>query len=698
MLPTDPPKKKSRLLSFLEPLKDNFLKGVPKKSLETSLIGDQGTFQLGTLSVDYRFIGYDIFFYQIIGTGTNDVIPKIFAQFDNLLTKNEFQNLKYHFAIVDLSKLRNATAEQRKGVLEESRKLNLKFPCRFRVIIGLTNPFQRAAMKIMARLFPMPVAIADSLEDAKKLIKEKRLKENQEKGLAQKQKTSWLTWLKQFKQHEVENLLQYIGNIDWESKGFSNPNASAAEASGALRPVYDAVTILKQDFDDIIKDKNQAEAIVAKQNRFNLIRNKTWKLSADRRREESLYLKELLQTFYTYGELTYLIYLKRNPTEIESLQVALEFKPEEAQSLGEIDLPIQVLSKLTPVDEATILSLKTLKNLNAQELKKLRDLKAFFPKLTQEYKTLVIPLKPSGRIEGYWVFINKESSSQALDEAFKNLASEVMSIVENTLSTRKTERVLNQSPKVLNDIIENSPSLIWVADSLGRYQFANSKWLDIFGKDEALILGKTNQEIFTEVETHLTSNLSDLSTEVNAQTTEQTLWIKNKSRIYLVNLFPIRDTDGVVYATAGIATDISQQKKAETDLAKKDYFLQAIASSVSVLIMEPEIKEAIPKALNILGEAAETDGVYFYIPQVEEHKSFLFREYHWTQPGITFTNDFNRLYEEGPFSGLIQTVKNKQVVSFNTSQLKAPLKNGLEASSTKSILGIPVFSTSELFI
>jgi diguanylate cyclase (GGDEF)-like protein/PAS domain S-box-containing protein len=82
----------------------------------------------------------------------------------------------------------------------------------------------------------------------------------------------------------VEPLLEYIGGIDWERDGISLPEG--LQENDALRPVYDAVSVIKSELDDLLHEKRTAEeALKAARDQLELrVRQRTSELVATNQR------------------------------------------------------------------------------------------------------------------------------------------------------------------------------------------------------------------------------------------------------------------------------------------------------------------------------------------------------------------------------------------------------------------------------
>lgn len=77
---------------------------------------------------------------------------------------------------------------------------------------------------------------------------------------------------------DINNLLNFIGSINWESDGIGNI-VHPISNDNPLKPVYDAIALVKQDFDTLITEKDTAEKAIALENRLNQLRAEIWKVS-----------------------------------------------------------------------------------------------------------------------------------------------------------------------------------------------------------------------------------------------------------------------------------------------------------------------------------------------------------------------------------------------------------------------------------
>jgi len=120
------------------------------------------------------------------------------------------------------------------------------------------------------------------------------------------------------------------------------------------------------------------------------------------------------------------------------------------------------------------------------------------------------------------------------------------------------------SALALQQILDHATAVVFVKDRDGRYQFANRRFLELFGLKQAAILGRTDAEIFPlETAANLRRNDTlvferDAPIEIEEQVPQQ-----DGTHTYLSLKFPLRNSRNEVYAVCGISTDITARKRTE---------------------------------------------------------------------------------------------------------------------------------------
>jgi len=137
-----------------------------------------------------------------------------------------------------------------------------------------------------------------------------------------------------------------------------------------------------------------------------------------------------------------------------------------------------------------------------------------------------------------------------------------------------TEKALNESNLLIQNIIDNSHSLIYLTDLEGRFILANQEMGTLYGKKKEEIIGKGREEIMLKelAEQHRNNDLMVIQTK-QAITFEEENDEADGRHYYLTQKFPLIDTNKQVYAIGGISTDITDRKVAEEKLKRSEHDL-----------------------------------------------------------------------------------------------------------------------------
>ncbi len=129
---------------------------------------------------------------------------------------------------------------------------------------------------------------------------------------------------------------------------------------------------------------------------------------------------------------------------------------------------------------------------------------------------------------------------------------------------RRAEEALRESEKRLQAILDNSPAIIFLKDTEGRYLYVNPQFGKLASLAPEQILGKTDDEIFPpeQAAAFRANDLKVLQAGV-ALEFEEVARHQDELHTSIVSKFPLRNTEGKVYAICGIVTDITERKSLE---------------------------------------------------------------------------------------------------------------------------------------
>lgn len=129
---------------------------------------------------------------------------------------------------------------------------------------------------------------------------------------------------------------------------------------------------------------------------------------------------------------------------------------------------------------------------------------------------------------------------------------------------RKASHDIVQRTKEITSILENTPAVVFVKNKAFQYQFVNSQYEELFHIKNEEVQGKTDYDIFSK-DTSDQFRENDLKVLEEGQPfqVEERVPQKDGIHTYLSVKFPLYDEHGAVQSFCGIATDITELKKAQ---------------------------------------------------------------------------------------------------------------------------------------
>lgn len=151
-----------------------------------------------------------------------------------------------------------------------------------------------------------------------------------------------------------------------------------------------------------------------------------------------------------------------------------------------------------------------------------------------------------------------QERTAALTQTARRLETEIV-------ERKRANRIIHESQRLLQSIIDNSTTVIYVKDLQGRYLLVNRRYSDLFHISSEAIVGKTDHELFPrEVADAFRAMDQRVAAAAEAITEEEVAPHEDGPHTYVSVKCPLRDRHGKVYGVFGISTDITERKLSES--------------------------------------------------------------------------------------------------------------------------------------
>ncbi len=177
---------------------------------------------------------------------------------------------------------------------------------------------------------------------------------------------------------------------------------------------------------------------------------------------------------------------------------------------------------------------------------------------------------------------------------------EQLKATSGLLSSRT--RDLRESEARLQSILDNTSSIVFVKDMKGRFLMANRQFEKLFGLNREALIGHDVHAFFPAefADSYRANDLEALASKEPLQF-EEVAPQSDGEHTYLTIKFALRDAQGASYAICGIATDITERKRAEGILRSSRDELERHVEERTV-----ELQQAITRLSREVTEHRET--------------------------------------------------------------------------------------------
>ncbi|NQU04427.1 MAG: response regulator, partial [Syntrophaceae bacterium] len=240
----------------IEPAKSGVctVTGLPKV-----MTNDDWHLQLDGFSARFEIIDGDILHADTSGFLKEEHVEPLFRMHETVMKSKPLPKGSYYFVggVTDVQGSRKARRLYYDYIVEWYKD----HPFDMYIFYGV-NRFLRAAINMARPLAPFPVEVAKDLDSALRLIAEKKAGDIKASPLPGISEYAMEPLLPDQTRQYVEDLLRFVGNINWESDVFDHDIET--EPSHPFNPVFDAIALIKNDLNELFQEHTLAEDALRK--------------------------------------------------------------------------------------------------------------------------------------------------------------------------------------------------------------------------------------------------------------------------------------------------------------------------------------------------------------------------------------------------------------------------------------------------
>ena len=173
----------------------------------------------------------------------------------------------------------------------------------------------------------------------------------------------------------------------------------------------------------------------------------------------------------------------------------------------------------------------------------------------------------------------------------KQLEEKIRKLEKRVRELEQTEKAVRASEAKYRSILDNSPAVIFIKDPAGKYQYINRTYEKLHGVTNEQVRGLTDFDIFpAELARQFRENDRTVLKSDGPLKIEEKVPQKDGMHTVLSIKFPLLDPRKKTHAICGIATDITDRKKAQTALQGNEMRFRSLFENMydGVAIYRPE--------------------------------------------------------------------------------------------------------------
>ena len=194
---------------------------------------------------------------------------------------------------------------------------------------------------------------------------------------------------------------------------------------------------------------------------------------------------------------------------------------------------------------------------------------------------------------------------------------------------------LDDLNRIVMDLL---PDRIFVKDRRGRYVVFNRAASEYWSIPQNQAIGKTDEEIHPAsiAETFIQSDRMVFETGEPVVVEERVDGVDGFSRILAVIKIPLRDSSGELWGLMGISRDITELRRYQETLHRRDAILEAVNTAAESFLRQGFHVSTLKEVLRSLGAAADVSRVYLFVNSRRDDGVLVTSQLaEWTARGVS---------------------------------------------------------------
>lgn len=192
--------------------------------------------------------------------------------------------------------------------------------------------------------------------------------------------------------------------------------------------------------------------------------------------------------------------------------------------------------------------------------------RAFFTKALNKEADVTATLRIQGPLQQSRTIICRVCEGVEANR-IAGVLQDITAIRAMTEELYSSQKELHETEKMLQDIMDCSPAVIYVKDIHGKYLFINNKYTEALGVTRQQVIDHTDLDFLPrEKAIELMKNDRRVIHSKTHHELEEEIPQPDGKKLYISEKFPLVNSKGEVYALCGISTDITLRRNQELQL------------------------------------------------------------------------------------------------------------------------------------